>query len=193
MNINEIVEALNAGASADIWYDPQDASDVQDAAAIQRIELTQNAMTEAANLLSAVQAGNYEVTADALGHWAVCKAGAGDVIADLMTEDVANMICAALNVDKSGDETTEPAIPEGSFHVQVGRDATAYFGAIIPSDSLEEAKGNLSKYGYECDISTVWTESGSYPFDNVEVCEIASPDGTIVRWTEQSGWEEEES
>jgi hypothetical protein len=148
MDINEIVEALNAGASADIWYDPQDANDVQDAAAIQRIELTQTAMTEAANLLSDF------IT---LGH---------------------------------DQETTEPTIPEGSFHVQVGRDATAYFGAIIPSDSLEEAKGKISKYGYECHFSTAWTAEGSDELDNAEVCNITSPDGTIVRWTNGDGWEE---
>jgi hypothetical protein len=39
----------------------------------------------------------YEVTVDSLGNWAICKAGAGDVIADFMTEDVANMIRDALN------------------------------------------------------------------------------------------------
>jgi hypothetical protein len=132
----------------------------------------------------------YEVTADALGHWAICKAGAGDVIADLMTEDVANMICAALNVDKSGEETSELIIPEGSFHVQVGRDATAYFGAVIPSDSLEEAKDKITKYGYECDSSTTWTKDGYDELDNSEVCVITSPDGTMVRWTQSDGWQD---
>jgi hypothetical protein len=134
----------------------------------------------------------YETTVNSLGEWAICKAGAGDVIADLMTEDVANMICAALNIDKSGDETPEPTIPEGSFHVQVGSDATVYTGAIIPSASLEEAKDKLTRHGYRCDSSTVWKNEGFNSFDNAEVCNITSPDGTGVRWTEQSGWEEED-
>jgi hypothetical protein len=47
----EIAKALRDGQSADIWYDPQDASDVQDASAIQRIEATQSAMSQAADLL----------------------------------------------------------------------------------------------------------------------------------------------
>jgi hypothetical protein len=101
MKINEIVEALNTGASADIWYDPDTFGDDNGEAVV--IERTQTAMVKAASLLRLTQAGAYEITVDALGHWAVCKAGAGDVIADLMTEDVANMICAALNDKKPTD------------------------------------------------------------------------------------------
>jgi hypothetical protein len=40
---------------------------------------------------------DYELTVDNLGHWAICKAGAGDIISDLMTEGTAKMICDALN------------------------------------------------------------------------------------------------
>mgnify|MGYP003154471701 CR=1 FL=1 len=39
----------------------------------------------------------YEVTVDAQGNWAVCEEGAGDVIADLMTEANAIMVRDALN------------------------------------------------------------------------------------------------
>jgi hypothetical protein len=146
MDINEIVEALNAGASADIWYDPDTFGDDNGEAVV--IERTQTAMTEAANLLS-----------------------------DFIT----------LGQDQ---ETPEPAIPEGSFHVQVGRDATAYFGAIIPSDSLEEAKDKITKYGYECDSSITWTKDGYDELDSAEVCVITSPDGTMVRWTQSDGWQD---
>jgi len=146
MDINEIVEALNAGANADIWYDLSTFGDANGESAV--IERTQTAMTEAANLLS-------------------------DFI--------------ALGQDQ---ETPEPTIPEGSFHVQVGSDATVYTGAIIPSASLEEAKDKLTRHGYRCDSSTVWKDEGFNSFDNAEVCNITSPDGTSVRWTEQSGWED---
>jgi hypothetical protein len=189
MKINEIVQALNAGASADIWYDPDTFGNNNGEAEV--IKRAQNAMTEAAKLLKFTQVGDYEITADALGHWAVCEAGAGDVIADLMTEDVAYMICAALNLNKSGEETPEPTIPEGSFHILVGRDATAYFDAIIPAASLEEAKGKISKDGYDCDDSVVWTERSPESFDHIEVCVITSPDGTSAHWEEQTLWDEE--
>ena len=46
MDINEIVEALNAGASADIWYDPDTFGNNNGEAEV--IERAQNAMTEAA-------------------------------------------------------------------------------------------------------------------------------------------------
>jgi hypothetical protein len=39
----------------------------------------------------------YETTVDSQGNWAICKANGGDVIADLMVEAVAQMICDALN------------------------------------------------------------------------------------------------
>jgi hypothetical protein len=43
------------------------------------------------------ESSGYETTVNSLGEWAICKAGAGDVIADLMTEGTAKMICDALN------------------------------------------------------------------------------------------------
>jgi len=39
----------------------------------------------------------YETTVDAQGHWAVCEEGAGDVVADLMTQEIAEKICVLLN------------------------------------------------------------------------------------------------
>ena len=53
MNISEIIAALIEGAEADIWYDPQDADNEQDAAAIAAIDRAQTAMVTAANILSA--------------------------------------------------------------------------------------------------------------------------------------------
>jgi hypothetical protein len=48
----------------------------------------------------------YETTVNAAGEWAVCEENAGDVIADLMTEDVANKVCDALNRDNKNHDTT---------------------------------------------------------------------------------------
>ena len=39
----------------------------------------------------------YETTVDAQGHWAVCEEGGGDVVADLMTQEIAEKICVLLN------------------------------------------------------------------------------------------------
>ena len=38
----------------------------------------------------------YETTVDAEGNWAICEEGGGDVIADLMTEEVAEILCDLL-------------------------------------------------------------------------------------------------
>ena len=46
----------------------------------------------------------YELTVDAKGNWAICEEGAGDVIADLMTKEVAQKLCDLLNEDiKKGE------------------------------------------------------------------------------------------
>ena len=39
----------------------------------------------------------YETTVDAQGNWAICEENGGDVIADLMTEEIAKKICDLLN------------------------------------------------------------------------------------------------
>jgi hypothetical protein len=147
MKINEIVQALNAGASADIWYDPDTFGNNNGEAEV--IERAQNAMTEAAKLLS-----------------------------DFIT----------LGQDQ---ETTEPTIPEGSFHIKIERTAIVWSDAIISATSLEEAKSNMSERVYKCDDSTVWSEDGPYPLDNIESCEITSPDGTVVVWQEGFEWDDE--
>jgi hypothetical protein len=101
-------------------------------------------------------------------------------------------ICKSIStLEGVGNQTPEPTIPEGSFHILVGRDATAYFDAIIPAASLEEAKGKISKDGYDCDDSVVWTERSPESFDHIEVCVITSPDGTSAHWEEQTLWDEE--
>tara|TARA_R110000868_G_scaffold297596_2_gene557928 strand:+ start:423 stop:677 length:255 start_codon:yes stop_codon:yes gene_type:complete len=51
MTIQETMTALIEGAEADIWYDPQDADNEQDAAAIAAIERAQTAMVTAAGIL----------------------------------------------------------------------------------------------------------------------------------------------
>ena len=39
----------------------------------------------------------YELTVDADENWGVCEEHGGDVIADMMTKENANMVCASLN------------------------------------------------------------------------------------------------
>lgn len=39
----------------------------------------------------------YETTVDAQGYWAICEENAGDVVADLMTQELAEKICDLLN------------------------------------------------------------------------------------------------
>jgi hypothetical protein len=46
----------------------------------------------------------FETTVDSYGNWAVCKEGAGDIIADLMTEDMANVVCKAMNTRVEADK-----------------------------------------------------------------------------------------
>ena len=45
----------------------------------------------------------YELTVDAKGNWAICEEGAGDVIADLMTKEVAQKLCDLLRADDIED------------------------------------------------------------------------------------------
>ena len=39
----------------------------------------------------------YELTVDVKEKWAICEEGAGDVIADFMTKEVAQKLCDLLN------------------------------------------------------------------------------------------------
>ena len=75
------------------------------------------------------------------------------------------------------------------FKVQLGRDATAYWSTEIEADDLEEAKNNLSTHGYDCPEGTIWKEDGYESFNNVEVCIIESPDGSMIRNIPGSAWE----
>jgi hypothetical protein len=77
-----------------------------------------------------------------------------------------------------------------TFEIQVGRDATTYYTTTIEADSLEEAKNNLNRHGYECKTDTVWTETGTDVFDDVETCVITSPDGSTVSYSQYEGWVE---
>jgi len=43
----------------------------------------------------------YELTIDAKGNWAICEEGGGDVIADLMTKEVAQKLCDLLNNERA--------------------------------------------------------------------------------------------
>lgn len=101
---------------------------------------------------------------------------------------MAHAFVVGQNWNKSKEHLT---IPEGSFDVQIGRDATVYFSAILQAESLEELKERLHKTGIECPEDTEWKFDGYDSFDNVEVCTVELPDGTMWKYRPESGWEEE--
>ena len=49
----------------------------------------------------------YETTVDVQGNWAICEENGGDIIADLMTEKVAEKICNLLNSATAVDKKSK--------------------------------------------------------------------------------------
>lgn len=80
--------------------------------------------------------------------------------------------------------TPPDPFPEGSFTVEVGRDATVYFTKTFLGVTLDDLKARMSKYGLDdLDLEGLkpdWDEGPANTFDNVEIYRVYDHEGNLI-------------
>jgi hypothetical protein len=90
---------------------------------------------------------------------------------------------------------TEEIVPEGvqpmrEFIVKIGRDARAYYSAIVEARSISEVKAKIGRHGYTGETKGPWVQGDVDDFDNVEVAEIIDihTRKPIATFADGEGW-----
>jgi hypothetical protein len=76
--------------------------------------------------------------------------------------------------------------------IEVVRDARARHSTIVDVDSVEAARANFSRHGYDSPHSQ-WVLEGTECLDNADECIISDLDGNEIDAFRDSSWSSEES
>lgn len=66
------------------------------------------------------------------------------------------------------------------YIVEVARDATVRYQAVVEAKDLDEVRDNLHKSGYDGETVTEWKQVGLSSYDNVEEYAVLDMDQNVL-------------